>query len=140
MELAHVPDRLLAKIAVTATLAIAAAITLTAMPPGRRLYFVDELIGARLWSRDGQIMRLHGFVKAGSINQLNGGDYRFTLARNGVELRVIVHGPLPDRFRDQSDAIVLGRLHANHDAWVLEASEVMTRCPTKYDGEPRRLR
>ncbi|MEP6864863.1 MAG: cytochrome c maturation protein CcmE [Deltaproteobacteria bacterium] len=88
----------------------------------------------------------------------------FVLQKNGKKIRIFNEGPKPDTFKDQSEVVATGRLVKasevqalatqmcdvkNHPApvgcplrtdaeqeWVLESSELMAKCPSKYDGAP----
>ncbi len=88
----------------------------------------------------------------------------FVLQKNGKKIRIFNEGPKPDTFKDQSEVVATGRLvkasevqalatqmceAKDHPApvgcpirtdseqeWVLESSELMAKCPSKYDGAP----
>ena len=88
----------------------------------------------------------------------------FILQKGGKKIRVFSVGPKPDTFKDQSEVVATGRLvkasevqalatqmceTKDHPApvgcpirtdseqeWVLESSELMAKCPSKYDGAP----
>jgi cytochrome c-type biogenesis protein CcmE len=82
-------------------------------------------------------VRLHGWIKAGTIIHVGSDLHAFTLQRNGQAMRVWYRGQVPDTFRDQSEAIVLGTVLREDGTWWLSATEVMTKCGGKYDGGSR---
>jgi len=45
-------------------------------------------------------------------------------------LQVVYHGPRPDLLKDEAQAIMTGRLGADG---VFQASELLLKCPTKYE-------
>jgi cytochrome c-type biogenesis protein CcmE len=138
MELAQVPDRMFAKIFLTAVV-ITAGVRLAACEPHRTpsYYFADELIASGLRAHEGEILRVHGYVQAGSLGRLYGDDtlHRFQLERRGVGLQVEVSGMLPDTFRDQAEVIVTGRL-VHHDGWMIEGTAMIAKCSSHYQGTP----
>src|SRR5262245_51158937 len=86
----------------------------------------------------------------------------FVLQKGGKKIRVYVAGPVPDTFKDASEVVATGRLApagnlqamadqicanakdadlvgcpVRSDAeqiWVVEATELMAKCPSKYEG------
>lgn len=134
------PPSVLAKILLSiavATLGIAFAV---ARPRGDPDYFmVDGLMATGLAAHEGRDMRVHGYVQAGSIREVNDGSHLFTLQFHGVSLRVSVSGVLPDTFKDQSELVVRGRLEKRDDGWTLDGTELLAKCATKYDGSQRNL-
>ena len=138
MELAHVSDRMLAKIALialTAVVIVAGGRFLARTPPRGSYYLVDELIASGLRAHEGEEVRVHGFVATGSIERLYGDDalYRFLLVWHGVGLPMQVQSALPDAFRDQAEVIVTGRL-LDRDGWRIEGTAVIAKCPGAYVG------
>ena len=106
-------------------------------------------------------MKVHGYVEAGSIIEsvVNQETQRtFILQKEGKKIRVFSRGPKPDTFKDQSEVVATGRLvsakslqamadslcakpqpgcpiHADAEqTMVFDASELMAKCPSKYDG------
>ena len=137
MEL--ITERVVAKLALTATvLAITIAFAVSARRSDPPYLFVHELIANGLQSRQGQELRLHGFVQ-GCLEAGSDTEHRFMLVNRGVGLRVNVNGALPDTFRDQAEVIVTGRL-VKRGGWELDGTAVLAKCPGKYDGAPERLR
>jgi cytochrome c-type biogenesis protein CcmE len=88
----------------------------------------------------------------------------FVLQSNGKKIRVFNKGPIPDTFKDQSEVVASGhllpashfetlakQLCAPHDgkvanacpiridaeqAWIVDSTELMAKCPSKYSGAP----
>ena len=99
---------------------------------------VDELMAnPDKWV--GKDLRVHGWVKPGSISEeiVDQNTVRqFYLEHKGQMLLVTNSGPKPDTFRDLSEVVAEGRL-VNHDGtYVLEADNLMAKCPSKYEGAP----
>ncbi len=155
MHGAHVPDRLAGKLVVTALLIVGGAALATATRHADTSYFmVDDLVPTRLARWEGREVWVNGWVVPGSIAEttIEGEPHRtFVIQRNGKRLRVFNHGPdCGTRPRDQAEVVVLGRvqpairlwplaallhvLPAGEQLWVLEASELKMKCPSKYDG------
>jgi cytochrome c-type biogenesis protein CcmE len=82
----------------------------------------------------GQRVRVGGDVVPGSIVR-DGAEVRFTLHQNAQQLKVVYRGadPLPDTFRDGSQALADGRLGPNG---VFEATKVQAKCASKYEAKP----
>jgi cytochrome c-type biogenesis protein CcmE len=125
---------------------------------------VDELVGDGFDKWQGKELKVHGYVEAGSIveNVVGQVQHRtFVLQKNGKKIRVFSSGPKPDTFKDQSEVVATGRLVKATDlqklgddlckdnktaatacplrtdaeqTWVVDSSELMAKCPSKYDG------
>ncbi len=125
---------------------------------------VDELVKTPLESWNGKELKVHGFVEAGSIVESVVGQVEhrsFVLQKDGKKIRVFSEGPKPDTFKDQSEVVATGRLVKASDvqalatdlcknpekastgcpirtdaeqAWVVESTDLMAKCPSKYDG------
>jgi len=125
---------------------------------------VDKLVSKGLDSFKDKEIKVHGFVEAGSIHAatVNQETRRtFVLQKDGKKIRVYVTGPVPDTFKDSSEVVATGRLvpatklQATADqictnakdgnvgcpvrsdaeqAMVVEATELMAKCPSKYEG------
>ncbi len=82
----------------------------------------------------GQRLRVGGDVVPGSIVR-EGAEVRFVLHQDTKRLNVVYHGtePLPDTFRDGSQALADGRLGTNG---VFEATKVQAKCASKYESKP----
>ena len=81
-----------------------------------------------------QRIRVGGDVQPGSI-QKSGSDVNFILHQGGQTLKVVYRGsdPLPDTFRDNSQALADGRLGPDG---VFEASKIQAKCASKYEAKP----
>jgi cytochrome c-type biogenesis protein CcmE len=146
----------LAKIALTAAVAVAGVGFLVKSSLGSAQHYkmVDELITeGNLDQWDGKEMKVHGWVQAGSISEKvvdQETKRSFILAREGKKIRIFNKGPKPDTFKDQSEVVATGHLVAAKDAkaladslgvqiesdmpYVVDATDLMAKCPSKYDG------
>jgi cytochrome c-type biogenesis protein CcmE len=115
-------------------------------------YKVDELMANDLNAVEGREIKVHGWVLAGSIKEeiVNQQTLRtFVLQKAGKTIRIFNRGPKPDTFKDQSEVVATGKLVAaatekdmaaqlhvplGMDAYVLEATDLQAKCPSKYDG------
>lgn len=126
---------------------------------------VDNLVAQGLASYTDKSLKVHGFVEAGSIIEaiINQEQKRtFVLQKNGKKIRVFSTGPTPDTFKDQSEVVASGRLLSSGEfqkladeicaktkmtagcpihtdaeqMYVVESTELMAKCPSKYDGAP----
>jgi cytochrome c-type biogenesis protein CcmE len=73
-------------------------------------------------------------VQAGSI-QKNGAAVSFVLHQGPQTLKVVYRGsdPLPDTFRDNSQALADGRLGPDG---IFEANKIQAKCASKYEAKP----
>jgi cytochrome c-type biogenesis protein CcmE len=80
-------------------------------------------------------IRVGGDVEKGSIVR-EGKEVRFVLTQNDLKLPVVYTGtePLPDTFRDGSQALADGRLRPDG---VFQASKIQAKCASKYEGKPQ---
>lgn len=83
---------------------------------------------------EGQRIRVGGDVQPGSIVR-KAGEVHFTLKQDSRTLNVVYNGadPLPDTFRDGSQALADGRLGRDG---VFEANKVQAKCASKYQSKP----
>jgi cytochrome c-type biogenesis protein CcmE len=81
-----------------------------------------------------QRIRVGGDVESGSIQRL-GRDVHFTLTQENIKLKVVYSGsdPLPDTFRDGSQALADGKLGQDG---VFHASKIQAKCASKYEAKP----
>ncbi len=79
-------------------------------------------------------VRVAGDIVKGSIER-KGGEVNFTLVQEHKTLRVSYTGedPLPDTFRDESQALAEGHLGADG---VFRANHVQAKCSSKYQSKP----
>src|SRR4051794_16042877 len=83
--------------------------------------------------RDGRL-RVGGDVVPGSIIR-DGKEVRFTIHQADLKLNVVYNGidPLPDTFKDGSQALVDGKLRPDG---VFHASKIQAKCASKYEAKP----
>ena len=79
-------------------------------------------------------LRVGGDVEANSIVR-KGNQVHFTLIQNDLRLNVVYEGidPLPDTFKDGSQALADGKLFADG---VFHANKVQAKCASKYEAKP----
>jgi cytochrome c-type biogenesis protein CcmE len=128
----------LLKIVLTAAVVVGGISLIVFSSRGDVQYYkmVDELMAEpQDWS--GKTLKVHGYVEAGSIvERIEDQQTRrtFVLENKGQRLRVEHHGPKPDTFKDKSEVVAEGRVVEKDGAYVLEAEELMAKCPSKYEG------
>jgi cytochrome c-type biogenesis protein CcmE len=103
---------------------------------------VDELL-AQKTKFMGRPVRAEGtLVHSTLVKRDSPCEYRFSIAKNGVELPVrFAQCVVPDTFRDVPDmdvgVTVEGELQAND---TFDATSVLAKCPSKYDMQQRKQR
>jgi cytochrome c-type biogenesis protein CcmE len=144
----------LGKIVLTGAVALGGiAFVLRSSASAERYFHVEELMAKELPEWTGKELKVHGVVDAGSIvekieNQET--QRTFVLQSKGKKIRVFNAGPKPDTFKDQSEVVATGHLVPAADLrplaqklgvaiesdmeYVVQASELMAKCPSKYDG------
>ena len=143
------------KIVLTAAVAVGGVVFFvkTTMGNTQEYMMVDELMQGDLSRLEGRELKVHGWVLAGSIKEkvVNQQTIRtFVLQKAGKKIRIFSKGPKPDTFKDQSEVVATGRLLAkdkakemaagletqleNDLAYVVEATDLQAKCPSKYDG------
>jgi len=114
---------------------------------------VDDLLASDLTSWTGKELKVHGWVESGSIVEkiVNQETHRtFLLQKGGKKIRVFSGGPKPDTFKDQSEVVATGHLVPaatmkdlaaglgvvieSDMPYVVDSSELMAKCPSKYGG------
>ncbi len=94
---------------------------------------VDELLEkpARFTSRP---VRINGRLVPRSVQMKPGtSQYRFSLEKRNKTLVVSYNGILPDTMTEGQDLVVQGTFDAARQIFV--ATEVLTKCPSKYEAE-----
>ena len=144
----------LGKIVLTAVVAVGGiAFVWKSSASAERYFKVDKLMAEKLPDLTGKEIKVHGTVEAGTIVEkiANQETQRtFVLQNNGSKIRVFSAGPKPDTFKDQSEVVATGHLVPAADLrplaqklgvaiesdmpYVVQASELMAKCPSKYDG------
>ena len=79
-------------------------------------------------------LRVGGDVAKDSIIR-EGKEVRFVLKQDNLALNVVYKGtdPLPDTFRDGSQALADGKLLADG---TFQANKIQAKCASKYEGKP----
>jgi cytochrome c-type biogenesis protein CcmE len=88
----------------------------------------------------GKKMQVHGFVEAGSIDEKIVDQQMkrtFYLESKGKRILIRHAGATPDTFKDLAEVVADGTLVKEGDAHVLEAEELMAKCPSKYEENQR---
>lgn len=93
----------------------------------------------------GQATRVHGYVAAESIERdLEGQQVRFSVQNDPPhsggpigETLTVVYGSLetPDLFKDGAEVVIEGQLVMTNGVAVFEASNVMAKCPSKFEAK-----
>lgn len=83
-------------------------------------------------------LKLHGYVESGSIKEESVEDGKvirtFVLEKNGKRIKVRYDGVKVDNLKDRAEVVAQGHLRAKGDLLEFEASELMAKCPSKYQG------
>lgn len=107
----------------------------TTLAEGTEYYIhVDEVMqdpGA--WQ--GKRLQLHGFV-ADLRQRPDSLDYKFQVRFNGKVITARYTGVVPDTFKNESEVVLKGQLHA--DGFAVEPNGVMAKCPSKYNPQTPR--
>ena len=100
---------------------------------------VDEVMVA--WgSWVAKPLKVHGYVEPGSIDEkvVDQETIRtFVLEHKGKRIKVRNKGPKPDSFKDKSEVVAEGKIVEENGEPVLEATNLMAKCPSKYEGAPK---
>ncbi|MEZ4458920.1 MAG: cytochrome c maturation protein CcmE [bacterium] len=110
-----------------------AFVVLDGMKSQTYFYTVDEAVaqGADL---AGQTVRIKGKVEPGSVVGEQGHLGRvFSVTENGKSIKVTYDRAMPDTFAEEREVVVHGTVT---DDLVVEADEVLVKCPSKYEGAP----
>ena len=145
----------LTKVGLTAAVALIAVafFVRSGLSDSSNYKMVDQLLAGDLSKWGDKQLQVHGLVLAGSIKEkvVNQETYRtFLLHKGGKKIRVFNKGPVPDTFKDQSEVVAKGMLipaatrkdlatqldvPLEQDAeFVVEATDLMAKCPSKYEG------
>jgi cytochrome c-type biogenesis protein CcmE len=99
---------------------------------------VDELMAKDLARWKGRELKVHGYVKTGSIESkviAQEMQRTFVIQKAGKELRATMTGPVPDTFKDGMEVVVTGVL-VDEGGYQLRANDIGAKCPSKYEGVP----
>jgi len=145
----------LAKIVLTVVVAIGGVGFLLKSSASSAVHYfkVNELMASGLDQWKEKEIKVHGFVESGSIHEsvVNQETHRtFVLQVDGKKIRVFNAGPKPDTFKDQSEVVATGHLVPaaqkkqaaeslgvaieTDQPYALESTDLMAKCPSKYDG------
>jgi cytochrome c-type biogenesis protein CcmE len=133
MDVAQPPERITGKV-VASIVVLACAFAFAASDrPEHRYMFVEEAVAKHPLH---QPIRVHGYVKPGSMIHLPDDTHRFLLEHDGACLDTELVGALPDTVRDDSELVVDGRLEQSNGHWILVGRQLWAKCATKYEGDP----
>ena len=145
----------LGKVMLTAVVAVCGVgfLVKSSASSAQHYMMVHELMKTDLASWKDKELKVHGWVEAGSIKEsvVNQETHRtFLLQREGKKIRVFSAGPKPDTFKDQSEVVATGHLVPaaqmkdlaaslgvtieSDMPYVEDSTELMAKCPSKYDG------
>jgi len=145
----------LGKIVITAVVAVCGVgfLVKSSVSSASHYEMVDDLLATDLSSWADKELKVHGWVEAGSITEkvVNQETHRtFILQKGGKKIRVFSSGPKPDTFKDQSEVVATGHLIPaaqmkdlaqslgvaleSDMPYVVDSTELMAKCPSKYDG------
>jgi cytochrome c-type biogenesis protein CcmE len=88
----------------------------------------------------GKPLKVHGFVEPGTIDEkvVDQETVRsFVLEHKGKRILVRNKGPKPDTFKDRSEVVAEGKIVEENGEPVLVATNLMAKCPSKYEGAPK---
>lgn len=125
------------KIAVTCLVLAGAlgGLMYTTLAEGTEYYIhVDEVMKDQAAWRNKKL-QLHGFV-ADLRQRPDSLDYKFHVRYNGQVIEARYTGVVPDTFKNESEVVLKGQLHA--DGFVVEPNGVMAKCPSKYNPQTPR--
>lgn len=96
---------------------------------------IAEVVAMGDAAKDKGRIRVGGDVAPGSITR-EGTLVKFTLTQDKLKLNVVYTGtdPLPDTFRDASQALADGKMRGDG---TFEASKIQAKCASKYEGKPQ---
>jgi cytochrome c-type biogenesis protein CcmE len=148
-------NRTLGKVALTTAVALGGVVFLvkSSVSSAQHYMMVDDLLSSDMTSWKDKELKVHGWVESGSIHEsiVNQETHRtFLLQKGGKKVRVFSSGPKPDTFKDQSEVVATGHLVPADQMkpvatslgvaiesdlpYVVDSSELMAKCPSKYDG------
>jgi cytochrome c-type biogenesis protein CcmE len=95
---------------------------------------ISEVVAMGDGAKDKGRIRVGGDVQTGSITR-EGTAVKFVLTQDNLKLNVVYTGtdPLPDTFRDASQALADGKMRSDG---TFEANKIQAKCASKYEGKP----
>src|ERR1051325_8408571 len=145
----------LGKIVLTAVVALGGVgfLVKSSVSSAQHYKMVDDLLSTDLTSWKDKELKVHGWVESGSITEkiVTQETHRtFLLQKGGKKIRLFNAGPKPDTFKDQSEVVATGHLVPaaqmkqlaeslgvaieSDMPYVVDSTELMAKCPSKYDG------
>ena len=65
-------------------------------------------------------------------------EYRFTISKRDRELDVAYSGILPDTMQEEQELVVEGVFDTKKS--LFNASEILTKCPSKYEAKAKAIK
>jgi cytochrome c-type biogenesis protein CcmE len=145
----------LGKLALTAAVAVGgvAFLVKSSVSSAQHYMMVDDLLSSDMASWKDKELKVHGWVESGSIHEnivAQETHRTFLLQKGGKKVRIFSAGPKPDTFKDQSEVVATGHLVPAEKMkavasslgvaiesdmpYVVDSTELMAKCPSKYDG------
>lgn len=117
----------------------------TNLEAGATSYYYQTLDEFRSASAEGKRVRVHGYVTPGSIERdVPAKSVRFGVQNAPPHVAGAEAGPLPvvfasletpDLFKDGAEVVVEGELRAVRGDAVFHATNVMAKCPSKFEAK-----
>jgi len=99
---------------------------------------VDELL-ANPKRFETNPVRINGVLTPGSVQMKKGtNEYHFQLTKRKKILKVKFLGILPDTMQENNELIVHGVFDSQKNIFI--ASEILTKCPSKYEAEAKAIK
>ena len=93
---------------------------------------VDEVVN-NSDTYDGKEVHVRGIVVEGSISESG---LSFVLAGNEHEIDIDVSGiSTPEGLVEGTTVVVQGKFRSTTDGWEIDATQVQTGCPSKYESD-----
>lgn len=121
-------QKLLVLILILSLLGVAAGLILYALRDNISLFYTTSAV-MRGETKPGQVFRLGGLVKKGSVQHLQGLTVRFTLTDMAQEIVVEYTGLLPDLFREGQGIVTQGQMSPQG---MFMAKEVLAKHDENY--------
>ena len=80
----------------------------------------------------GKSLQVMGEIEANSLQRSDDGSIGFTLIDGSASIGVSYRGVPPQNLEQGNDIVVVGSIT---EAGLIEASQIMVKCPSKYEGE-----
>jgi cytochrome c-type biogenesis protein CcmE len=103
---------------------------LRSRPPAPAYYVEVDAVAAHPADHVGERLRLHGYVRPGTLVRGADGRLALVVAVHDHGLPVRYAGAAPDALRDGMEVVAGGRLSADG---VFVADELVVKCPSNYD-------